>query len=335
MRVTHLYLLSYVFLTACVLLNVSAEPATVIAGVVGTAAVVYVLGPKVWSHYHESCDTNWINYNATGLHVDLRDKLVGQHIASNIIMRAVDEFMRNKPRKPLVLSLHGWTGTGKNFASQLIARNLYKKGVDSSFVHLITPELHFPHSSLINNYKSQIHQWISGNISQCEQSMFIFDEMDKMHPELIESIKPFLRHYTTSSRVSNQKAIFIFLSNAGGQRIVQTAFSFRKEGRNRQDIELDNLEVLLSLTKYNKMKSGMWPSSLIDTGLVDFFIPFLPLEHQHVVQCALASMINKGHWPNVKVAEQVAQELVYFPKSDRMFSIKGCKTIDSKVDFYV
>lgn len=41
--------------------------------------------------------------------------------------------------------------------------------------------------------------------------MFIFDEMDKMHPGLIDSIKPYLDYYDKVDGVSYRNAIFIFL----------------------------------------------------------------------------------------------------------------------------
>lgn len=92
--------------------------------------------------------------HSTGLKTDLENKLFGQHIASRIILKAVSGFMSNdNPKKPLVLSLHGWTGTGKNFVSELIAENIYKEGMDSSFVHVFTSEHHFPHSSQIDTYR--------------------------------------------------------------------------------------------------------------------------------------------------------------------------------------
>lgn len=59
----------------------------------------------------------------------------------------------DNPKKPLVLSLHGPTGTGKNFVSQLIADNVYKKGFHSKFVHVLSATLHFPHRSEIATYK--------------------------------------------------------------------------------------------------------------------------------------------------------------------------------------
>ena len=73
---------------------------------------------------------------------------------------------------------------------------------------------------------------------------------------------------------------------------------------------------------------------MIDKGLVDFFIPFLPLEYRHVVQCIMAEMKAKGRKPNQDVADMVARDLLYFPKSERVFSVNGCKTIASKLDYY-
>lgn len=59
--------------------------------------------------------------------------------------------------------------------------------------------------------QDQLQLWIRGNVSACARSIFIFDEMDKMHAGLIDAIKPFLDYYDNLDRVSYQKAIFIFL----------------------------------------------------------------------------------------------------------------------------
>ncbi|KAI3361736.1 hypothetical protein L3Q82_002092 [Scortum barcoo] len=292
--------------------------------------------PNIFYYFHECCRPEWISFNRTGLQDDLDNKLFGQHIASRIILKAVNGFMTNdNPKKPLVLSLHGWTGTGKNFVSQLIAENIYKEGMDSKFVHVFTSELHFPHERQVATYKTQLQQWIKGNVTNCAHSMFIFDEMDKMHPGLIDSIKPYLDYYDKLDGVSYRKAIFIFLSNAGGQDITKIALDFWNEGRDREEMELKDLETLLTLSVFNNDKSGLWHTSLIAKNLVDFFVPFLPLEYRHVVECAMAQMEAKGHRPDLKVAEKLAKDLVYFPKSERVFAVKGCKTIESKLDYYL
>lgn len=89
-----------------------------------------------------------------GLRAALESKLIGQHIASAIILEAVNGFVNdNNPKRPLVLFLHGPTGTGKNFVSKLIADSIYKKGSGSKFVHIFASQLHFPHPSHIDTYK--------------------------------------------------------------------------------------------------------------------------------------------------------------------------------------
>lgn len=59
--------------------------------------------------------------------------------------------------------------------------------------------------------QDQLQSWIRGNVSICPRSLFIFDEMDKMHAGLIDSIKPFLDYYELLDGVSYRQAIFIFL----------------------------------------------------------------------------------------------------------------------------
>ncbi|CAN9504400.1 unnamed protein product [Ophioblennius macclurei] len=330
MRLARVFLLVHAFATSGLLVH-AFDPVTTTV-IVGVGAT---LGRTIYNYFRESCDSKWINYNSTGLQTDLENKLFGQHLASRIIFKALNGFMNNEnPKKPLVLSLHGWTGTGKNFVSQLIAENIYREGMDSNFVHVFTSTLHFPHLSHNITYKTQLQQWIKGNVSNCERSMFIFDEMDKMQPGLIDSIKPYLDYYDKLDGVSYRKSIFIFLSNTGGESIIDTTLEFWKEGRQREEIELRDLETALSLSVFNNNKSGFFHTSLIDRNLVDFFVPFLPLEYKHVVQCVMAGMKDRGMDPDKDVADQVARELVYFPKSERVFSVKGCKTIDSKLDYY-
>uniref|UniRef100_A0A4W5JKG4 Torsin family 1 n=1 Tax=Hucho hucho TaxID=62062 RepID=A0A4W5JKG4_9TELE len=250
------------------------------------------------------------------LSMALDQKLFGQHVASRVVQKAVTGFMNNKKtKKPLVLSLHGWTGTGKNLVSQLIAENVYMEGMASSFIHQFVSTAHFLHLSQIENYKSQLQQWIKGN-------------MDKMHPGLIDCIKPYLDYYENLDGVSYRQAIFIFLSNAGGELITQVALDLWKAGRDREEIKL---QPALSLSVFN---SGLWHTSLIDKNLDDFFILFLPLEYRHVLLCGMAEMAAKGLEPNQDVVNQMARVLVYFPKSEKIFSVNGCKTIGGKLDYY-
>uniref|UniRef100_A0A8C4PKJ1 Torsin n=1 Tax=Equus asinus TaxID=9793 RepID=A0A8C4PKJ1_EQUAS len=273
--------------------------------------------------------------NASALKLDLEEKLFGQHLATEVILKALTGFKNNKnPKKPLTLSLHGWAGTGKNFVSQIVAENLHSKGLKSKFVHLFVSTLHFPHEQQIKLYQDQLQKWIRGNVSACASSLFIFDEMDKLHPGVIDAIKPFLDYYEQVDGVSYRKAIFIFLSNAGGDLITKTALDFWRAGRKREDIELKDLEHVLSVGVFNNKHSGLWHSSLIERNLIDYFIPFLPLEYRHVKMCVRAEMRARGSAIDEDIVTMVAEEMTFFPKDEKIYSDKGCKTVQSRLDFH-
>lgn len=88
------------------------------------------------------------------LQENLDKKLFGQHLVSKVVVKAVRGFLNNtNAKKPLALSLHGWTGTGKNFVSKIVAESIYKKGLQSKYVHQFVATLHFPHAHSINLYK--------------------------------------------------------------------------------------------------------------------------------------------------------------------------------------
>ena len=95
-----------------------------------------------------------ITFYLKQLWADLKSRLFGQHIAAEVIMKAVNGLMNNdNPKKPMVLSFHGRTGTGKNLACELIVKNIYKEGMDSRFVHYFNSELHFPLVYQFETYK--------------------------------------------------------------------------------------------------------------------------------------------------------------------------------------
>lgn len=91
---------------------------------------------------------------APGLECDLAQHLAGQHLAKALVLKSLKAFVQDPaPTKPLVLSLHGWTGTGKSYVSSLLAQYLFQGGLRSPHVHHFSPVIHFPHPSHIDRYK--------------------------------------------------------------------------------------------------------------------------------------------------------------------------------------
>lgn len=90
----------------------------------------------------------------SGLEHDLAEKLHGQHLVQRTVVGHIKGHLRSKnPPKALALSFHGTTGVGKNFVSSIIADNLYKGGLSSPYVQLISATKEFPHEGMVSFYK--------------------------------------------------------------------------------------------------------------------------------------------------------------------------------------
>ena len=181
-------------------------------------------------------------------------------------------------------SFHGWTGAGKNYVSRFIAEALFSQGLSSSFVHLFISTLHFPHADLADVYRLRVQDWIRGNVTKCAASLFIFDEVDKMPAGMIDGIKPFIDHHTKVEGVDFRRSIFLFLSNTGGRDITRESLKVWEGGRDRESLQYGDLEHLVNQGAFNEL-GGLHHSSLIDSSLIDVFLPFLPLERKHVRLC--------------------------------------------------
>ena len=91
------------------------------------------------------------------------------------------------------------------------------------------------------------------------------------------------------------------------------------------------MEKIINLGEFNR-KGGLWHSSLKEKNLIDFFVPFLPLERLHVKMCIKADLEQKGRPVADELIDRIADKLLYFPEDSRVFSMHGCKTVSSKVD---
>ncbi|NXX63172.1 TOR1A protein, partial [Scopus umbretta] len=301
----------------------------------GGAAVTWqLLSPHSWLKCSllECCNMK-DTLNLPAIKMDLERKVFGQHLAIQTVLRALSANMYFKrPRKPLVMSFHGWTGTGKSFVSSIIAENLYQLNIPRRrFVHHFSTVLHFPHLSHVHLYKEQLQNWIRGNVSACPRSLFIFSEMDQMPHGLIDSIMPFLDYREEIDGVYYGKAIFLFLNNAGGDKITEIAFDYWKRLKRREDIPMKQLQSLLSEEIFRNRNSGFFHSQLIQKNLIDYFVPFLPLERKHVEQCVREELRAQGYPEDESLITEIAQAMTDYPSEEKLYSSKGCKTVASKV----
>lgn len=322
-----------VLMTQCIHCFGSVSLGVTAVGAVGAA--LYASVDKLRCAFYECClpNSEWIKPNLTALTLKFDENLHGQHLVKDVIVRALRGHLSNdQPQKALVMSFHGWTGGGKNFVSKFVAESLFKLGLRSQYVHIFVSTIHFPHEKESDIYKLNLQDWIRGNVTRCHRSLFIFDEIDKMPLGTIDAIKPFIDYHENINGVDFRHSIFLFLSNTGGPEITRRMLTMWKDGRQRDDIQLQDMEDLIQKGAFNE-KGGLHKSELIQHSLVDYYVPFLPLERKHVELCAKDEIRRRLHNPTKDLVNRVANEMVYFPPENKLFSTTGCKRVAQKVGF--
>nr|XP_045617061.1 torsin-1A-like isoform X1 [Procambarus clarkii] len=298
-------------------------------------AALYAGFDRLRCTFYECCSprAEWIKPNISALIAALDSNLYGQHIVHQVVPRALKAHLFNdQPHKALVMSFHGWTGGGKNYVSKFIAQTIYKLGMKSQYVHMFVSTVDFPHTEKADIYKLNLQDWIRSNVSKCERSLFIFDEIDKMPLGMINGIKPFIDYHESINGVDFRKSIFIFLSNTGGPDITRAMLKMWRDGKNRDDITMMDLEHLIQRGAFNE-EGGLHKSELIQHSLVDHYVPFMPLERRHVELCAHDEIRRRGHRSSKDLIKSVADEMIYFPPENQLFSTTGCKRVAQKVGF--
>ncbi|XP_026709816.1 torsin-3A [Athene cunicularia] len=272
----------------------------------------------------------------TGLEADLNEQLHGQHLAKEVVVQAVQRFLQSpRPEKALVLSFHGWSGTGKNFVARMVASHLYRDGLKSECVRVFISLLHFPHHKYVDLYKAQLKKQISETVQLCRQSLFIFDEAEKLHFGLLDAIKPFMARYDSKGQVDYQRSIFLFLSSLGGNTINEVALNFWRAGRAREEISMEFLERRLQLKLQEPEENNYACSLLLGENLIDFFVPFLPLEYHHVKLCTRDAFLARGLPYTEAALDEVARMMVFVPKEEKLFSAQGCKSVSQRINYFL
>lgn len=309
-----------------------------VAATVGGAALagIYAGVASLKCRWTECCISDWIKPDINGLDNALRTKLHGQHLVQEVVMKVLRRHLsRQNPTKALVLAFHGWTGSGKNFVSSLIAQHLFEKGMSSSFVHLFIGTRHFLHADKSGIYKENLQSWIQGNISNCEQSLFIFDEVDKMPPGVIEAIVPFVDFHPLVDGQNFRRAIFILLSNTGGTDINRLSLQFWHDGKKRESIGMEDIETLIHPGAFNE-DGGLKQSYMLKKHLVDHYVPFLPLERKHIRKCIedeiATRKVSLSGRAMASTIDAVDRQVLYGPPESKLYSATGCKKIPAILD---
>ena len=268
----------------------------------------------------------------------------GQHLVRDTVSNALRSHFQKLelgeanpalgPKKALVLSFHGCAGCGKTYTSKFIAESLFEEGWNSKFVHHFNATRDFPDMGKTEIYKEQLQNLIHGSVRRCKQSMFVFDEVNKMGKGLMDAIKPFIGEFEKVHEVDFRNAIFIFLSNIGGELIQNKTLKLMNSGLKREMITFDDLDELVAMGAFNE-EGGLQKGNLIKKKLIDYHVPFLPLEREHVKLCIEAEAKMRGLELSKSRLDEFAGKLPYQPESNPIFSKYGCRGVPQKLDVLI
>ncbi|XP_065942153.1 torsin-1A-like [Magallana gigas] len=240
--------------------------------------------------------------------------------------------MTRNPSKALALSFHGGPGTGKNYVSTILADSIFKKGMRSKYVHLISAAQKYSHEDNRSVYKDILKVEVENGAKQCHQSLFIIDDIDKMPAGILDILKPYLTSYRHLNGINYRQLIFLFLSNTAAESITKLALDQWQTGSERTDIKLKEMEDMISTVSIN---SGFYHSDIIYRHMISAYIPFLPLERRHIKQCIRDFLVAKLYYKREEIPEnkvsEIAGKMTYYPKDVEVFSVYGCKRIEEKV----
>ena len=265
------------------------------------------------------CERNQ-GLNVTAIQQSLQQQVFGQHIALEMVVKALEEFMESQ--RTMVLSFHGWTGIGKTFVSTIITNHIATPSLRTVFI----PQ-QFPHSDEDNVYQGRIYDWIMSNITSCAVNVFIIDEMDKATEGVSRGLASVLADIRELD-LNNSRILVIMISNTGGGAINRDAFRHLERGYDREQLLGSGL-IQGIFTDYD----AEWLQMLNNSGVIDHIVPFLPLERDHVKLCVEAYVKALGYYSLDSInMDKILDDFVYLPKDFPIFSKSGCRQVNTKVD---
>uniref|UniRef100_A0A914PXT3 AAA+ ATPase domain-containing protein n=1 Tax=Panagrolaimus davidi TaxID=227884 RepID=A0A914PXT3_9BILA len=192
--------------------------------------------------------------------------------------------------------------------------------------------------------KKDLVTQIRESLTKCAHSVFVFDEMDKFPRVVIDSLLEFIDYDAKIyGKHNSRKAVFIFLSNSATRIIDGEVYKHIWENqKSRTSLRYENLKTILREAAFNDGSkfSGLRQSEIVRKSLINYYIPFLPLEKVHVIQCinAYIKKYNENKNPNksdLKLSEEerqrITNEMEYSPQENPIFSKQGCKTVEEVV----
>uniref|UniRef100_W5M4G1 Torsin family 2 member A n=1 Tax=Lepisosteus oculatus TaxID=7918 RepID=W5M4G1_LEPOC len=281
---------------------------------------------NIYCKIYNSCDCDF-QPDIQGLEWDLYRNLYGQHLAQEVVSEAVADFLaKDRPDRPLVLSFHGSSGTGKTMVSSMLGKHLYGTTMGSPYIHQFIPTFHFPSAEQVQHYKD-LKSWIQ--TEQCWGG--VLAGVSWLVVGIEHSCTPGCFRECVIRYLKN-KIYYCFLAIEGHRYLGQCNRRLLQDGK-MMKLRQKLLRSLQSL--HSRRAVGFYHSKIIPEKLITRFVPFLPLSRLHVERCARRELCQRGMCHRRDVIRAVSGAVPYFPAAEQIFSQTGCKTVPPKINLFL
>lgn len=258
----------------------------------------------------------------------LHSKVVGQELAIQTIDEIIRRYQRgqNSIRNNKIFLFHGDIGTGKTHTASLMGHHLFPQGNVSQLI------LHVDLVSMLDDNDNDYHranQWLTDQVLAlsrlCNVGVVIMKRWDEISLSKLNIIDLISNHTIDDpNRMKIRRITFILISTLGSEEINNATITARSNHLTRGNFPDRQLYHTLA-----ELICKQIPQFTVIDNLMDIIIPFLPLQKDHVKQCALMAMstVDINQEKKVKVAEMVANSGLYYGRDEFLFAKLGCSRV--------
>ncbi|KAF2351474.1 hypothetical protein FHG87_017775, partial [Trinorchestia longiramus] len=277
-----------------------------------------------------------LKYDVHKFRQNFSDTIIGQPYAFTLIPSVLADFQVEKFDEARVVWCVGWTGVGKSKSLDLL-----KHLADHSSVHYILPPLLPDTNEGLQEYTFKTIM----DMNPCLKNIVIVDGWDEKYDNTtMKFISGFLSGVKEKAKeISHLNQLLLLISGTrSGEVINQEYLARRHRGEKRNEIPASIFVDIISKTREFSLIKTLGPLTIV---------PFLPMEVEHVAECAKREIIRfkkfTYHSSNLLAEEMVGnasqdsllrrllEHLPLLPSQSLTIPATGCKKVTSALTLLI
>jgi len=249
----------------------------------------------------------------------LSSNLIGQHLASSLVLSHLKSFSESADNPVLVLLLLGMTGSGKTHTTRIISQIFHAQ----SNIHHIKDRALYPQPI------SDIPRIIS---QSCGYSLVVVDDLYEDDKVMINSLEKMIFAISNDSNSKSKGTVIVISTKTGGTKINKFLIELSKDNLSMRDKV--KTEDIINNLKDEALKIPLH-HTLADYNIPITIVPFLPLTRDHVRECIGNHLKHSNAQMNPKEINILLDNMSFFSPDFPIFSKNGCKQVSLRVNAVV